>query len=83
MVGLGLVPFAALVRRVATSQPIGQRGATAVIVADAAWVIGSIVLLAVPDLLTAAGTVGVVLVATVVAGFGVTQTMGIRSIARP
>ena len=82
IVGIGLVPFAALVRTVGRSHPIDLRAASAVVVADALWVAGSIAVAALGGLLTTTGIVIVLLVAAVVAGFGVAQAIGIRSIAR-
>ena len=69
MTGAGLIAFALLVHGVASLEPVRLlRGATAISAADAAWVLGTIIVLTTVDL-NARRVVALGVIALVVAGF--------------
>lgn len=76
-VGLGLVLFADLVV-LALARPAGlRRASTVVITADLAWVAAAVVVVA-GDVLTGLGDVLLAAVTVLVAGFALTQSLGLR-----
>jgi hypothetical protein len=79
--GLGLLGFAAVLVLLARDpQPALVR---AVILADAAWVAGAVVVIAVfPDLMSSAGLWALALVSVVVAELAVAQYVGLRRVER-
>lgn len=80
VVGFSLLPFAAIVARVAVLPAIGLRNpARLVVAADLAWVVASIVLLAVVDL-PGSGATLVTVVAGVVAVMAVWQILGLAGL---
>ncbi|MDX1579602.1 MAG: hypothetical protein R3266_14045, partial [Gemmatimonadota bacterium] len=77
--GLALALFAAGLAWIARAEPLPRALAVGATVSDAAWVLGSALLvLGFPDLLTEAGQWTVFLVAAVVAGLGTAQAAGLR-----
>lgn len=87
VVGLCLVPYAVMLRRFATDARLRTGQAWVAIVADLAWVLASVVVLALsPAGLTAPGHWVVGLVALGVGDFAVLQWLGVRRLtagARP
>ena len=73
MTGAGLIAFALLVPGVASLEPVRLlRGATAISAADAAWVLGTIIVLTTVEL-NARRVVALGVIALVVAGFATCQ----------
>lgn len=73
LLGAGLIAFAGLVLAVSwADEPRLQRKALWVSLADAGWVVGSVVVIA-TGVLTTTGTVVTALLALAVADFGITQ----------
>ena len=82
VVGLSLLPFAVQVWCLARCTPTPSARVRQVIGMDVAWVLGSIVLLAVDAVpWTAAGVAALCAVAAVVGAFAVLQTIGLRQAA--
>lgn len=82
VVGVGLVPFAALVALNGVRPVPDAREAGITVALDAAWVAGSVLLLAwSPSWLTLAGASAVLTVAAIVAGFALAQAAGLRRLA--
>lgn len=78
-VGVGLVGFAVLLVWLLAAPRRLAVGAGSVLVADVAWVLGAVVLLAgFPGLLAPAGRVGLAVVSGVVAAIAVAQAVGLR-----
>jgi hypothetical protein len=78
-VGVGLVGFAVLLVWLSAAPRRLAVGAPYVLVADVAWVLGAVVLLAgFPELLAPAGRVGLAAVSAVVAAIAVGQAVGLR-----
>ena len=81
--GLGLVGFAAAILWVLASPARLRTGGRIIVVADLGWVVGAAVLLiATPDLLTAAGRTALTAVSSVVAVLAVAQVRGLRRSGR-
>lgn len=81
VLGVGLLPFAWIVLRAARRSDIRAAGVNTIIFMDAAWVVASALLLIVGwRAPTVAGTWTVVLVADMVATFGVLQWWGLRQV---
>lgn len=79
VVGLGLLPYAALLWRWSGREPVRPAEGWAAVVADAAWVVATAVLLVVaPDVVNAAGKALLIGIAVVVAGFAEAQFVGLR-----
>ena len=79
-IGLGLLAFAGLI--VAVLRRPRPVLALAISVADVLWVLATIPLLFVPDLLSAPGKVAVAVVAALVGALAVAQMFGIRTMLR-
>ena len=80
VVGIGLLPWAALVWRYSTRDEIRTAEAWSVVVGDEIWLVGTIVLLLMyPTALTAEGNALAAVVGLIVAAFAVAQMMGIRA----
>jgi len=81
VLGIGLMPFAYIVYRAATSSPIDLRSAKTIIVMDGIWVVGSyVVLLLAWSMLTVGGRWFVALQAEAVFLFALFQVIGVRRI---
>ncbi|PHQ70594.1 MAG: hypothetical protein COB93_05095 [Sneathiella sp.] len=81
--GVGLLIFAADVAFTATRAPINLVFAKLIIVSDAAWVVGSILLLIFfSGLLTFNGQLIVELIAIIVAVFATVQSVGVSRLTR-
>lgn len=79
LIGAALLPFAAAVAIASQPQNLAATSAFSISAADFAWVVASVVLLALwPDLLSPAGRVALAVVAAIVAAFGVAQVAGAR-----
>ena len=77
VLGIALVPWALLGWY--TSRTLDRRFVVAIIGGDILWVIGTVVLLAgFPDAMSGAGRTSAAVVGLIVAGFAVTQTIGLR-----
>ena len=82
IVGLSLLPFALQIWTLARSTPIPPARVRQVIGMDVAWVLGSVVLLAIDAVpWTAAGVAALCAVAAVVGAFAVLQALGLRQAA--
>lgn len=82
VVGLALVPYAVMLRRLATDGELPVSRARAVIGADLAWVVASVAVLAIsPASLTTLGHWVVGVVALGVGDFAVLQWVGLRRLA--
>jgi len=80
--GIGLLGFAAWVGYTATHHPIDRRSATGILVADAAWVVASVLLLVTRALpLTAQGLWAVLIVTDIVLALAIWEFAGIRRLA--
>lgn len=83
VVGLGLVPYAIMLRRFATGADLRASQAWIAIGADLAWVVASVAVLAVsPGGLTTLGHWVIGIVALGVADFALLQWMGVRRLDR-
>lgn len=83
VVGLALLPFVALLWRFSRADDLGARHARVAITGDVAWVLASVVVLAVsPSGLTTLGHWVVGIVAFGVADFAVLEWMGVRRLDR-
>ena len=80
-IGLGLLPFAYMVHRIATGSPLNAAGAKTIIALDAIWVVGSyLVLLLAWASLTVGGRWFVALQAEAVFLFALFQMIGVRRV---
>jgi hypothetical protein len=78
-VGAGLIVFALSVRAISLLRAIPDVLPVLVIAGDAAWVAGSIVVIALPGLgITIAGTLLIAVVAEIVGGFAIAQALALR-----
>ncbi|MCP5098846.1 MAG: hypothetical protein GY943_25120 [Chloroflexi bacterium] len=83
VIGVILLPFAYIVYQTAMKSPVNEKGATAIIEMDIAWVIGSFILLVVLwSTLTVAGRWFLFLQAEAVATFALFQFIGLRRIKK-
>jgi hypothetical protein len=78
LVGLGVVAFGILCGWIASRPAIPRGWARAVLAADLAWVLASVLVLALPATWTTAGIAGIVVVALVVADIAVLEYLGLR-----
>lgn len=77
--GAGLIVFALSVRSISLLPTIPDAWPVMVIAGDAAWVAGSITVIALPGLgITTAGTLLIAIVAVVVGGFAIVQALALR-----
>ena len=78
LLGLGVIAFGALCVWIASRETLPTGWARLIFAADVAWVLGSILVLAMPATWTAAGFVGIVAVALIVADIAVLEYLGLR-----
>jgi len=78
VIGVGVVGFGIVTLMNARRQPINLVEAKLTVFADMSWVLGSVVIILVPGLLTASGNLLLGASSTVVAAFAIIQTIGIR-----
>ena len=77
--GVGVVAFGLLVRRLSEPDPVARAAALAVIAADISWVLGTaVVLLGFPDLLSVVGKWVFGIVGVFVLDFALLQTLGLK-----
>ncbi len=83
LLGLGLIGYAVALFWIATRLPIDRRLATITSIMDLGWVLGSGLLLVIPDMpFTAPGREVILAVALVVALWAVLQIAGLNSLAK-
>jgi hypothetical protein len=80
LLGLGVVAFGALCAWIASRPTLPEGWARVVFAADLAWVVGSILVLALSASWTTAGVVGIVVVALIVADIAILEYLGLRRI---
>ena len=78
LLGVGVIAFGALCAWVGSRETLPMGWARVIFAADVAWVLGSILVLAVPATWTVAGFVGIVAVALIVADIAVLEYLGLR-----
>ena len=78
LLGLGVVAFGALCAWVASRETLPQGWARVIFAADIVWVVGSVLVLALPATWTMAGFIGIVVVALIVADFVILEYLGLR-----
>lgn len=84
LVGIGLLPFAALLVWLAERPALSQNEGRMISLMDAQWVLGTFVLLiGWPELLNDLGQLLAIGIAAVVLGFAVWQWIGTRQLATP
>jgi hypothetical protein len=78
ILGLGVVGFGLLCVWIASRETMPAGLARVIFAADLAWVLGSIVVLALPASWTTAGVAGIVVVALIVADLAILEYLGLR-----
>jgi hypothetical protein len=78
LLGLGVIAFGALCAWVASRETLPQAWARVIFAADLAWVVGSVLVLALPATWTMAGFAGIVVVALIVADLAILEYLGLR-----
>jgi hypothetical protein len=78
LLGLGIVGFGVLCAWIASRETMPAGWARVILAADLAWVLGSVLVLAVPASWTTAGVAGIVLVALIVADLALLEYLGLR-----
>ena len=78
LLGVGVIAFGALCAWVASRETLPQSWARVIFAADIAWVVGSVLVLALPATWTMAGFIGIVAVALIVADFVILEYLGLR-----
>ena len=78
LLGVGVIAFGALCAWVASRETLPQAWARVIFAADIAWVVGSVLVLALPATWTMAGFVGIVVVALIVADLAILEYLGLR-----
>lgn len=78
LLGVGVVAFGGLCAWIASRRALPRTWARAVFAADVAWVLGSILVLALPASWTVAGMLGIAGLALVVADLAVLEYLGLR-----
>lgn len=78
LLGLGVIAFGALCAWVASRKTLPLAWARAIFAADLAWVVASVLVLAVPATWSVAGFVGIGVVALIVADFAIMEYLGLR-----
>jgi hypothetical protein len=78
LLGVGVIAFGALCAWVASRETLPQAWARVIFAADIAWVVGSVLVLALPATWTMAGFIGIVAVALIVADFVILEYLGLR-----
>jgi hypothetical protein len=78
ILGLGVIAFGVLCVWIASRETLPAGWARVIFAADLAWVVGSILVLAVPASWTTAGVAGIVVVALIVADLAILEYLGLR-----
>jgi hypothetical protein len=78
LLGLGVIAFGLLCAWIASRETMPQSWARVIFAADLAWVLGSVLVLALPASWTTAGVVGIVVVALIVADLALLEYLGLR-----
>ena len=78
LLGVGVVLFGVICGWVASRETLPQGWARVIFAADIAWVVGSVLVLALPATWTMAGFIGIVVVALIVADFVILEYLGLR-----
>ena len=78
LLGLGVIAFGVLCAWIASRETMPQGWARLIFAADLAWVVGSVLVLAVPASWTTAGIAGIVVVALIVADLAILEYLGLR-----
>ena len=78
LLGLGVVAFGALCAWVASRETLPRGLARLIFLGDVAWVVGSILVLALPATWTTAGVAGIVVLAVIVADVAILEYLGLR-----
>ncbi|MBY0318789.1 MAG: hypothetical protein K2X72_08715 [Reyranella sp.] len=78
LLGVGVIAFGALCAWVASRETLPLAWARVIFAADLAWVVASVLVLAVPATWSMAGFVGIGVVALIVADFAIMEYLGLR-----
>lgn len=78
LLGLGVIAFGVLCAWIASRETMPAGWARVIFAADLAWVLGSVLVLALPAAWTTAGVVGIVVVALIVADLAILEYLGLR-----
>lgn len=78
LLGLGVIAFGALCAWVASRETLPLAWGRVIFAADLAWVVASVLVLAVPATWSMAGFVGIGVVALIVADFAIMEYLGLR-----
>ena len=82
LLGSGVVVFGALCAWVASRAELPRGLAQVIFVADIAWVVGSVLVLALPAGWTGAGIAGIAVLALIVADLAILEYLGLRRLNR-
>ncbi|MGZ5908209.1 MAG: hypothetical protein ACXWKQ_22885 [Reyranella sp.] len=78
LLGLGVIAFGALCAWIASRRILPIAWIRVIFAADLAWVVGSVLVLALPATWTTAGIAGIVVVALIVADLAILEYLGLR-----
>jgi hypothetical protein len=78
LLGLGVIAFGLLCAWIASREKMPEGWARVIFAADLAWVLGSVLVLALPATWTTAGVVGIAVVALIVADLALLEYLGLR-----
>ena len=78
LLGIGVIAFGALCAWVASRETLPQAWARVIFAGDIAWVVGSVLVLALPASWTTAGIAGIVVLALIVADLAILEYLGLR-----
>ena len=82
ILGIGLVLWASIIFKFAQRRPLRRSEALIVIAGDVAWIMGSLIVLAVAgDAFTGGGLAAFVVIGAVVAGFALLQLRGLTAVS--
>jgi hypothetical protein len=81
LLGLGVIAFGVLCAWIASREALPAGWARVILAADLAWLLGSVLVLALPASWTTAGVVGIVVVALIVADLAILEYLGLRRLS--
>jgi hypothetical protein len=81
LLGLGVIAFGALCAWAASRETMPEGLVRLIFAGDLAWVVGSVLVLAVPATWTTAGFAGIVVVALIVADIAILEYLGLRRLS--
>ena len=81
LLGLGVIAFGALCAWVASREALPEGLVRLIFAADLAWVVASVLVLAVPGTWTTAGFAGIVVIALIVADIAILEYLGLRRLS--